>query len=652
MGRRTWLADIEVYPNYFLLGIKNYRTKETITFEVSPYKDEREALYEAYNNFDGYFVTFNGIHYDQVVLNGIIREWKKFSVLPVHEFTRQVKEISNMVIEDNHDRIKFYKWHKSKFISLDLFLYWSKLLRVSKKISLKSLAIHLGWDEIQELPYEHTKYLSKEEMDVVKRYNTRNDLGVLEKLFEEMKEEIRLRHYIEQEYGLECWSKDAPKICSEYLLDKFCNKTYKEEDGPFHLYKSSIRKSRYIPQPFKIGEYLPPVKFKTPFFEKLYEDFCDGDRTFYRRLPFNKYDTSIVLLPSVGGIHSENDDQVWKSDEDWVIVDADIASLYPTLLDEYKLIRPELTIVLEEYLQLKKDRITAKREGNKIKDKFLKLCLNGFTGIADQDVSWVYSPEYLVALRVLGQLIQLRFIEDLTLVDGIKVFFTNTDGTCCLVRKDRLDYYHQVAKAIEKEFRVTWEFTKNSKMVFVNTNAYLSIIEESYMLDDDANIIGHKVKRDIKRKGLFKLMYDEKGNREIPLGDSINELIIPNALNLYFTQNVPLEESISNPEKYGFHIYDYCKSNKVGKDYNVIYDGKKVQNLNRYYFARNKPYLFKAKKGKTTQEHMNVGEGVTIFNKYEEKPWEEYNINYAYYIAKARKIVNEVTKQERQLKLF
>ena len=32
-----------------------------------------------------------------------------------------------------------------------------------------------------------------------------------------------------------------------------------------------------------------------------------------------------MLLPSVGGIHSKNDNQYWESNEEWVILDSDVA---------------------------------------------------------------------------------------------------------------------------------------------------------------------------------------------------------------------------------------------------------------------------------------------------------------------------------------
>lgn len=31
---RQLLIDIEVYPNYFMLGVKNYKTKEVFDFQI------------------------------------------------------------------------------------------------------------------------------------------------------------------------------------------------------------------------------------------------------------------------------------------------------------------------------------------------------------------------------------------------------------------------------------------------------------------------------------------------------------------------------------------------------------------------------------------------------------------------------------------
>lgn len=128
-------------------------------------------------------------------------------------------------------------------------------------------------------------------------------------------------------------------------------------------------------------------------------------------------------------------------------------------------------------------------------------------------------------------------------------------------------------------------------------------------------------------------------------------MVIAKALEAYYVQNIKPQDFISNPEKYNLNIYDYCKSNKISKDFTVYWNGEKQQNLNRYYFSKNKPYLFKRKNDQGTFQHVNVGEGVVLFNNYEKKDWKDYNINYQYYIRKTQEIIDEINRYN-QLTLF
>ena len=647
----TWLCDVEVYPDLFFVGIKDFKNKKVFSYEVSERKDERDKLFKDLTSFSGFFVSFNGLHYDEVVLLYFIKNYKSLlKDCSLSEFFYFIKDVSDSIINEDWDTIKLYKYAFRDWTSIDLYMYWSKMLRISKQISLKSLGIQLNHEEVQELPFPITHLFgtNEEEIEQLIHYNIKNDLGILEKLFVKMQGEVELRHYILKEYGIPSWSMDAPKIASEYLLEDYCRKTFNfnEEDDvrfqeiEYKKYKKEIRNQRYYPKPFKIGDYLPPVNFKTEFFKNIHKEFCENGGDFYKEVPFNKNDTSIMLLPSVGGIHSKNDNQYWESNEEWVILDSDIQSLYPTLFKVYKFLRGDLKIVLDKYVEIIEDRLVAKRNKDKKKDKFLKLILNGTSGLADSNVTWVYSPEQVMALRVLGQLIQLRFIEDLSELDGVKVFFTNTDGTCIMIRRKLIPEFCKIAKDIEKEFKITWEFTFNKKMVFSNTNSYISVIEEKFMLDDDLNFINHETGlNEIKRKGaVFRY-----GN-DIPLGDSVNEQVIPRALEAYFVNGISPEEFISNPLKYNISIFDYCCSKKVNKSFNVYYGDNIIQNINRYYFSKKGLYLMKLKKKSTgNKNHMHKGYSVKLLNIYNpETSFEEYDINYSYYIAKVKRLISEM----------
>jgi hypothetical protein len=118
--------DIELYPNYFQVGIRDYVTKKAIKFEVDEKKDDRGKLYTFLVNYQGYLITFNGVHYDNVVLAYFVKEYKKLSKLSSIELVRELKRFSNYVIADEHDTIKWYKWYKHPWINVDLFLYWAR----------------------------------------------------------------------------------------------------------------------------------------------------------------------------------------------------------------------------------------------------------------------------------------------------------------------------------------------------------------------------------------------------------------------------------------------------------------------------------------------------------------------------------------------
>ena len=73
------------------------------------------------------------------------------------------------------------------------------------------------------------------------------------------------------------------------------------------------------------------------------------------------------------------------------------------------------------------ERIEAKRTGQNIKNKFLKIVLNSPTGKMQQEVSWMYDPFNVFKIRINGQLILLMLVDRL-LELGCEIIQVNTDG--------------------------------------------------------------------------------------------------------------------------------------------------------------------------------------------------------------------------------
>jgi len=245
----------------------------------------------------------------------------------------------------------------------------------------------------------------------------------------------------------------------------------------------------------------------------------------------------------------------------------------------------------------------------------------------------MYDPTMLLSITINGQLFLLMLCQML-LEAGVIIESVNTDGILAIIPKELESKYEEICKEWEKITLLELEAEDFVKSIRGNVNNYLAI-----KVKKDEN-----GKNEVKQKGIWFLTEPE-------LGKSCDSLIIAKALKLYYTENIPIEESITNPEKYGFSILDYCFSNKISKNYTVWWNNKIQQNLNRYYIGKsNSPYLYKKKKDKTTMENVLKGFGVELYNNHIEKPFEEYKVNTAYYISKVREILFEL--EPNQINLF
>lgn len=613
------LYDIEVYANYFCVGIKNLITKEIRFFEISEEHNDIHKINAYFKEYNGFLISFNGIHYDNMVINYLLLHYNQLKDLNYNQICSTLKFFSDKIISDVYDdEIKQIKYTKNKWIDIDLFLYWSKMLRISKKISLKSLGIQLGYSVVQELPYKPNSILTIQDLPKLREYNQIHDLGILELLVENMENEIKLRSNIANEYNLNCWSWDAPKIASEALLQDYCKLTNKNVND--------VRKLRFEKPTLYLNKCLEGFdpEFKLPLFKQLWFDILQSKNGFSKDLLVTLNNTNIILTYGIGGLHSVNENEQYKTSSDYQIVTSDVASLYPNLMINYGCLR--FKEVLDRYINVKNERIEAKKAKNKAKDGFLKLILNSTSGLIDMEHSWLYYPEGAMRLRLIGQLILTKCIE-VCIINNWQVISANTDGIEVIVPKYQLKQYQDILDITCRKFKLDLEHEYYNKIVYKNVNNYIAETRDGKL----------------KQKGFF--VYNPV------LGNSVDELVISKALEAFYIKNISPKEFISNPDKYNLHIYDYCKSNKIDKSFTVYWNGEIQQNLNRYYFSKNKPYLFKRKHNQGTFQHINVGEGVQLFNNYEKKDWVDYNINYQYYIRKTQQIIDEINRYN-QLTLF
>jgi len=648
------IYDCEIFYNLSFFGFKNFETKDTFSFEISEYVNQSKELYEFLSQIDAkntFFITFNGIDYDNLVTNYF---YKKYKYFVEKEFTAldiclALKEFSDYVIhcQDSHNdmEIKKYKYH-NKWIDIDLFRYWAKMTRKSKKISLKSLGIQLNHDRVQELPYNFNKTLTETEIGIVKDYNINNDLVITDKLCEEMKSQIIQRQRANEKYKFNCWSWDGVKLGLNILLEEYC-----KEYGYTREQVNSLRSKL---EPTKIESIVSEkISFKKteeivkPIVEKgtiIYN--CNSFYTLFEHIKKRIVTSTTDLSYSViynnvkydiksGGLHSYHNPEIINPDKSkFIYKEKDVQSYYPSLGAEYGYTPSQLPGMDKVVKRIKTERIIYKEQGNEADAELYKLSLNGgFFGNLNSEYTPMYDPKILLSITINGQLALLMLCERL-IEAGMIIDSVNTDGAVVIIPIELENKFEEVCSSWEKDILMKLEAEDYEKVIRQHINSYLAITTSGK----------------IKRKGLFKLDFNEKGKREIPLGDSCNALIIPKALNNYFVKNIPIEETINNPEKYNCTIFDYLYSMKIDKSYEVYHNNMKQQNLNRFYIGgKTSPYLYKKKKDKTTMENVLKGFGVEIYNNHVEKPFKEYGVNTQYYISKVREILHELEPKQNSL---
>ena len=398
---------------------------------------------------------------------------------------------------------------------------------------------------------------------------------------------------------------------------------------------------------------LPFIKYDSPILQEVLNDMKNqivspGRKGYENNFVFN----GLRYTVGVGGIHSKNDPEIIIPKEDEMLIDIDVASLYPSMLIEYgfypKHLGPEF---LEVYSQIKDERIEAKHNGDKVKNETLKLALNGLSGNLQNQHNFCYSPFAVMQIRINGQLLLLMLAEKLTQI-GCRIVQANTDGLFVLLKKSIYEQANKICREWEQLTRLTLEEERFEAMYQYAINDYIAV-KEGYKETKNPDLI--------KTKGMFIT--------KVLLGKGLSAKIIPEAIIKYFVDKVPVEDTIKGCKD----IRKFLMSEKTGKQWHVEYMNKEQQRTNRFYASTNGGYLWKWKdtghkegeiityiepyvgerkyKASARQyQNMLTASGVTLLNKFDDKPIEERKINYRYYLREALKIIEEL--QPRQLELF
>jgi len=617
--------DIEVFPNCFHCVCKNTETNELYKFEISERVNQLKQLVDFfyYDTKDKMFCGYNNHHYDDVIINYIIDMFYKMDQLPFWRICLSLFNLSQTIVnaeDGNVDRFKKWKY-AHYFQSMDLLtMMFSQKLRVG----LKSMQVTMHYRNVYEYEGNFEEPIPVDKIDNMIDYNI-NDVESTTELLNRLKKDIELRLFIQEEHGIDCLSMDSVKMAETFLLEK-----YSERSGiPKNVIKEMRSPMDYIPLKDVI---MPFISYKNPKLQSVLEDMKKQVVYSKERKGYEKKFvlSNVVYSIGVGGIHTIHTPKIFLPKDDEFIGHADVASMYPSLLIEHQLGPRHLgKLFCDLFAGLKTERLEAKRTGQTIKNMFLKIVLNSPTGKMQQEVSWMYDPFNVFKIRINGQLILLLLVDRL-LALGCEIIQCNTDGVVYRAKKGLKQAISDAIAEVEKLTRLEFETDEYEAFYQYAINDYFGV-KRGYYESKDFELI--------ERKGMFIT--------ETKLGKGLSPVVIPKAVINYFVTGESIESFIKNDRD----IRDFLMSQAVDKKFEVYHGEQKIQRINRFYASTDGKYLFKYDPEDTREKaNMLTKSGVTILNKFDDRPIEDRKINYRYYISEAKKIVADFTEQ--QLELF
>jgi hypothetical protein len=494
---------------------------------------------------------------------------------------------------------------------------------------------------IEEMPIHHTKTdMTDEEIQLTVDY-CRNDIyatyefylvtiGQTDHPLYKGNNQIELRQDIYNEFGIPCLNYSDSKIGDEMIKKYYCQEK--------NISYGDLPKKGYFRKQVRAKDCIAHyVDFQTPelqaFLKHVKKQIFTLTDDFKESLVF--MDNTYTFAK--GGLHTENKPKIFEADEENIIVDWDVSSYYPAIIINNNRFPQHLGAeFLRGYKQMFNKRLELKplaKKDRKIKGIVgaLKLAVNSVYGKSSDMQSWIYDRQLTMFTTITGELSLLMLIEAYELA-GIRVISANTDGVTILVKNASFDTMTAINKWWMDVTQYELERTDYQKIIFSTVNDYLAI----------------KTDGEIKKKGDFLTDFELHKNK--------SARIVPIALERYFVNDVPVADTIHNHT----NIYDFCLRQKASKDfhYEGIANGKKTvyNKLIRYYVSNKGEKLLKVKNPECQSNAADVsqveaGEWVMHVCNYLPPDHPLDNINYAYYIERAERIISKIQLEGKKRKI-
>ena len=261
---------------------------------------------------------------------------------------------------------------------------------------------------------------------------------------------------------------------------------------------------------------------------------------------------------------------------------------------------------------------------NKVGAEALKIVINSIYGKLGSELFFLYDRFAQMQVTINGQLMVMMVVEALELA-GIHVVSANTDGIIVKLPKDKENEFKDITDAWCAQNKLGADSERYKLFVTRDINNYFDI-QSNDKVEYKGSLDPHQYLKDLK-KG-----YD------MP--------IVAKAVFEYFANGISVMETLRNHKD----ILDFCKTQNVGKQFEVVYqkvvDGKVIdvhsQRHVRFYVSTKGVVIMKENVHDGKRSVLASGKPVIILNKLDDVDIALRNIDYKYYYEEAYKIINPI----------
>jgi hypothetical protein len=605
-------------------------------------------------------VSFNGLAFDSQITEHILRNKDQLLEQDGDTIAKWIYQKAQETIQkSNAGEFAEFSPRYLSIRQIDVFKlnHWDN---PAKRSSLKWIEYSMDWKNIMDMPIHHTTAITAAQIPSIIKYCI-NDVKATKAIMHLSKSQIELRRALTEEYNIDLFSASEPRISKELFLHFLS-----EETG---IKKYDLKQMRTNRSMITVKDIiLPYIEFKTATFQHLLKKFQEVVIYPGQTKGGFKYSVQYKGVKTdygLGGIHGARTSRVYNSDADMVIMTSDVTSFYPNLAIRNKwapahLPQKEFCDQYEWFFDERK--IIPKKDP---KNYVYKLILNSTYGLSNDENSFLYDPEFTMRITINGQL-SLSMLYEMICeeIPGAIPLMQNTDGLETMVPREYVDKYMEICARWEELTSLQLEHDTYSKIVLGDVNNYIAVTE----FKEVSKEVYEKLQKDLPHDK-FKIEDGKyyyaatkcKGRFEfanLALHKNKSFLIIPKALHAYFVDGVSPEDFITNNR----NIFDYCAGKKIKGDWKYVekyikdgvYKEKTLQHTIRYYISNSGSKIIKVNKSDNREISTEAGKWLqqVYINHIDDLPFDEYEINYKYYLENIRKEIEGLEPNRDQLSLF